>query len=69
MTADHRVKGGEKLNKNLDYTSKLKKIWKIKATVMPIISGALGTVPKDLEKRIDEFKIIVRIEITQTTAS
>ncbi len=47
-SADHRVKikENEKRNKYLDLANGLKKLWNMKVTVIPIIIGALGTIPK-----------------------
>ena len=36
----------------------------MKMTVKPILFGALGTVPKNLEKRLEELEIKGRIETT-----
>ena len=35
----------------LDLANKLKKLWDIRVTVILIIIGVLGTVPKDMEER------------------
>ena len=40
----------------------------MKMTVIPIVVGALGTVPKGMEKRLGELEIRGRIEAIQTTA-
>ena len=40
----------------------------MKMTVIPIMVGALGIVPKGMEKRIEELKIRGKIETIQTTA-
>ena len=37
-------------------------------SVIPIVYGASGTIPKYLEKRLDEQVFRVRIETIQTTA-
>ena len=37
-------------------------------TVLPIVVGAFGTVPKGLERRLEELEISGRIEANQTTA-
>ena len=53
VPADHRVKlkENEKKDKYLDFARKLKKkLWNIKATVIPIVIGALDTVTKGLIK-------------------
>ena len=34
-----------------DYAGELKKVWNITVTLIPIVSGALGIVPKDLWKK------------------
>ena len=44
------IKESEKIDKNLDLARKLKMQWNMKVTVIPIVCGALGTVPKLLEK-------------------
>ena len=40
----------------------------MRVKVVPIVIGALGTVPKNLEKSLSELKIKGRIETIQTTA-
>ena len=37
-------------------------------TVVPIVVGALGTVPEGLDKRLEELEIRERIKTIQTTA-
>ena len=39
----------------------------MKVTVRPIVIGALGTIPKGLLKRLEDFKIKGQVEIIQTT--
>ena len=34
-----------------------KYLWNIKVAVIPVVVGTLGTVPKGLEKRLEEVKI------------
>ena len=48
VPADHRVKlkENEKMDKYLDLVIELKKLWNMKVHVIPIVVGALGTVPK-----------------------
>ena len=45
-----------------------KKPKNMKVTMIPIVVGVLGTVPKSLERRLEELKIKRRIETIQTTA-
>ena len=74
VPADHRVKmeENEKMDKYLDLARELKKIWNIKVKVIPIVVGALGTVPKGLEKGLENgferLEIRGRIETIQNTA-
>ena len=48
--------------------TKKKKLWYIRVTVIPVVDGTLGTVPKNLEKRLEESEIKGRIEAIQITA-
>ena len=54
FSVDHRVKKKEnkKTDKYLDRARELKKLWNIKVTIIPIVVGAIGTVPKYLKKRL-----------------
>ena len=45
-----------------------KNIWNMKVTVIPIVVGALGTIPKGLIKRPEELEIRGQVETIQTTA-
>ena len=67
IPTDHRVKSKEREKKNeyLDFTRKLKKLWNMKVTFIPIVIGALGTVIKGLIKGLEDLKIkgqVVTIE-------
>ena len=70
IPAEHgvKMKESEKIDKYLDLARELKKLWNMTVTVVPIMVGALGTVPKGLEKRLEELEIRRRIEPIQTTA-
>ena len=50
VPVDYRVKREEskKMNIYLDLAKELNKLWNMKMTVIPIVVGALGTVPKGL---------------------
>ena len=55
----------------MDLARELKKkqqLWNMKVTVIPIVIGALGTVPKVFEERLKDLEIRGRIETLQTTA-
>ena len=46
LPADHivKLKESEKKYKYLDLARELKKLWNMKVTITPIVTGALGTV-------------------------
>ena len=70
VPADHRVilKESEKKDKYLDLAKKLKKLWNMKVTVIPIVIGALGTLTKGFVQGLEDLEIIGRVETIQTTA-
>ena len=59
VPADHRVKIKEnkKIDKYLELAGELKKMWNMRLIVIPIVIGVLGTVPKGLERGLEELKI------------
>ena len=69
IPANHRMemKESEYINKYLDLARELKKFWNMNVTIISLIIGALGTVPKGLEK-LKELEIRGRLETIQTTA-
>ena len=44
-------------DKYLDLARELKKLWNMRVTVIPMIIGALGTVPKGLVRRLEELEV------------
>ena len=56
------------MDKYLDLARKLNKLWNMKLKVIPIVIGALGTVPKGLERGLENLEIRGRIETIQTIA-
>ena len=58
----------EKIDKYLDLARELRKQWNMGVTVILIVVGACGMVPKGLERRGKELEIRGRIETIQTTA-
>ena len=70
VPADDRVKlkENEKMNKYLDLSRELKKLWNMKVKVIPIVVGALGTVRKGLERGLENLEIRGRIDTIQNTA-
>ena len=62
IPADH------KKVKYLDLARELKKLWNMKVTVISIVNGVLRTVPKGLEKELEELEIGWRAKTIQNTA-
>ena len=52
-----KLKEIEKRYKYLDLTRELEKLWNMKATVILIVIGVLGTVTKGLVQRVEELEI------------
>ena len=69
VPVNHRVKIKEieKINKYLDFVGGLKTWWNKRVTVISVEVGSLGTVPKGLERRLEESVIRRRIETIKTT--
>ena len=55
ITSDHRMKIKEngKIEKKLNIARELKKPWNMKVMVIPIVNGALGTVPEGLVRGLE----------------
>ena len=62
------LKECEKKDKYLDLARGLKKLWKMKVTIVPIVIGALGTVTKGLLKDLEDLEVGGRVETIQMTA-
>ena len=69
VPADDRVelKEHEKKYMYLDLARELKKLRKMKVTIIPIVISALGTVAKGLVKALEDFEIRGQVETIQTT--
>ena len=67
--ADHRVKvkGSEKRDKYLDLSRVLRKLYIMRVMVIPIVIDALGTIPKGLDRELEELETEGRIEMIQAT--
>ena len=70
VPADHRIKlkECEKKDKYLDLYRELKKLWNMKVTIVPIMTGASGTVAKGLLKGVEDLDVGGRVENIETTA-
>ena len=73
IPADHRVKIKESENRDkyLDIARELKKTtknkrWNMKVTVIPIVIGALRTIPKGLVKGLEDLEIRGQVETILT---
>ena len=70
VPADHiiKLKACEKKDKYQDLARELKKLWNMKATIIPIVIGAFGTVTKRLLKGMEDLEVGGRVDPSQTTA-
>ena len=66
VPADHKVKlkEFEKKDKYLDLARELKKLWNMKVTIIPIVTGAFGTVTEGFLKELGNLDVGGRV--TQT---
>ena len=67
-TTEKNLKECEKKDKYLDLARELKKLWNMKATIMPIVIGAFGTITKGLLKGLEDLEVSGRLETIQMTA-
>ena len=65
QTIEYKSKKMKKRD-NLDLARELRKLWNMKVTVVPLVIGVLRTVPKGLERGLEELKIGGRIKTIQT---
>ena len=67
VPGDSRVasKENEKVQKYQDLSRELRKLWQVKVMVVPVVVGALDTIPKVLEKHLKEIGTSVRVELLQ----
>ena len=68
VPADHWIKESEKKDKYIDLARDLKKIWNMKVTIIPIVSGVLGTVTKGLLKWLEDLEVRWWVKTIQTTS-
>ena len=55
-------------DKYIDLARELKKLWKMKVTIIPIVIGDFGTVTKGLLKGLEDLEVGGLVETIQTTA-
>jgi len=58
-----RPKKAEKILKYKDLTTEIQHMWNIKAKVIPVITGATGTIPKSFTQYLS--KILGKYEIKE----
>ena len=58
-----KIKESEGINKSLDLTGELRKLWYMKTTVMLIIAGTLSTATKILKMSLRELKIVGQFQL------
>ena len=66
---DNKVaeKEDEKIDKYRDLAREVSKLWNVKVAIIPLVIGALGTVPTMLESRIKEIGISIKTAQIQKT--
>ena len=68
VPSDHRIsKEREKIEKYQDLKREVQKLWNMKAKIIPIVIGALGTIPKTLQKQLEQIESSIAINQMQTT--
>ena len=50
----------EKIEKYRDLAREVAKLWNVRVKIIPVVIGALGTIPNDLEERINEMGISLK---------
>ena len=60
------MKGTEKIDIYFDLAREVKMLGYWKVAVIPVVIGALGTVPGGLDRRQEELEIRVRIKTIRT---
>ena len=63
-----KIEKNKKRNKYFDISIELKRLWKIKVTVIPIIADTLGAIRKYLKRRLVGLEIWGRAETPPNTA-
>ena len=63
VPADHRIELSQqrKIENYQDLKRELQKLWNVKISIVSIVIGALGTIPKSLEKDLNELNVALNI--------
>ena len=62
------LKEKEKIDKYQDQAKELRKLWKVKTRVVPILIGALRTIPKGLVGQLESIGVNLDVAQIQKTA-
>ena len=70
VPSDRRIelKEKEQVQKYQDFARELCELWQAKATIVLVAVGALGTIPKALEKHLQEIRTSVGVDLLQRMA-
>ena len=60
-----KIKKNEKEDRYLDLARELKKLWIMRVTVISVVIGAFGILPKSLVRGLEELEIGGQIETKQ----
>ena len=63
-----KIKENEKKDEYFDLARELKKLWNMKVTMIPILTGVQQTIPTGLVRCLEKFGFGGRAETIQTTA-
>ena len=68
VPADHQIEISQKRKiENYQHLKReLQKLWNLKTSIVPIVVGTLGTIPKSLEKHLNELNVEVNISQMQS---
>ena len=58
----------KRYKKYQDLVREIRKMWGVRTEVIPVVMGALGTVPKRLDKYLESMGVSTTIELIQRTA-
>ena len=69
VPTDHwiHISQQRKTENSQDLKRELQKLWNSKISIVPIVVGAFGTIPKSLKKHLNELNVEVNISQMQTT--
>ena len=63
-----RAKEDEKVEKYQDLAREVRKMWGVRTEVIPIVVGALGTIPMRLKENLRAIGVDTSIELIQRSA-